>query len=95
VLDSGKVLAIDKTATVGIPSELASGQAGPSSIALDTDGVYWANAGDGTIARVAKAGGPIAIIAREQTTPTHLIADDAGLAWINAGRDVMGLLRHP
>jgi hypothetical protein len=44
-LDSGKVLAIDKTATVGIPSELASGQAGPSSIALDTDRVYCAERG--------------------------------------------------
>lgn len=93
-LEGGQILAIDKTATVGTPRVLATGQAGPSSLAIDTDGVYFTNAGDGTVARVPKAGGPVQIVARDQAAPRALRADDAGLVWVNSTGDVVGVLKR-
>ncbi|MBK6691814.1 MAG: hypothetical protein IPG50_06355 [Myxococcales bacterium] len=93
VVDSGNVLAIDKGASAGAPLVLASGQSGPSSVAIDSGYVYWANAADGTIARVAKGGGPVVTIAQGQVAPSQLVADDAGLAWVNANGDVVGMRR--
>lgn len=93
-LEGGQVLAIDKTATVGTPRVLASGQAGPSSIAIDTDSVYFTNGGDGTVVRVPKAGGPTQTVASGQSAPRNLRADDAGLVWLDANGDLVGALKR-
>lgn len=92
--DIGQVSSIDKTALVGTPKVLASGQAGPSSIALDSTGIFWTNAAGGTVMRMPKAGGEPKVVATDQPNASLIAADDLGVAWLRDGSEVVALSRQ-
>jgi hypothetical protein len=60
---------------------LATGQDRPHDIALDDTHVYWANAGDGSIARVAKTGGAVEMLASDQVDTQTIAVDDEYVYW--------------
>jgi hypothetical protein len=79
------------------PVLLASGQAQPYAIAVDGADVYWTNVGDpgqsyhdGSIARVSKAGGAVAVMASAQNAPTSLAVDTGGIYWTDQGYEPSG-----
>jgi hypothetical protein len=66
------------------PTILASGQSGPSNLAVDGANVYWANQG-GTIMRCDLGGcaqGPVTM-ATGQDNPARLVLDDTRIYWSN------------
>ena len=65
------------------PVAIASNQFGPQAIALDAENVYWANRVDGTIMKVAKAGGTPVRIASGQGAPQSLAVDGTSVYWAN------------
>ncbi len=67
------------------PVTLASNQNGPSAIAIDATNVYWTNAGDGTVQRVAKAGGPPTTMSTGELEPLGIAVDETGVYWTNRG----------
>lgn len=62
---------------------LASGQARPYSVTMDTTHVYWANEKDGTLSRVSREGGPVEVLVRGQTWPAGTALDETHLYWID------------
>lgn len=92
--DVGQVVSIDKTALAGTPKVLASGQAGPSSIALDSTGIFWTNSASGTVMRMPKTGGPPNVVATDQPGASLLVADDFGAVWLRDGSEVVALSRQ-
>lgn len=62
---------------------LATGEQGPTVLALDGTDVFWASASAGTIRRVAKIGGSPSSIATEAGAPNAIAADRDGVYWTN------------
>ncbi len=69
---------------------LASGQARPDSLVVDSQMVYWANCGtggsnatDGTIMALSKSLGIFQTLASSLTCPSSLTADTDSLFWLN------------
>jgi hypothetical protein len=62
---------------------LATGQKSPSAIAVDAAGVYWTNAGDGTVMEVPLAGGTPVTLASRQGSPTALAIDATNAYFAN------------
>ncbi len=52
-------------------------------LAIDADYLYWTNQASGTVNRVSRRGGPKAIIARAQTTPSLIAVDGTYIYWAN------------
>jgi hypothetical protein len=67
------------------PVMLAGGQNGPTAIAVDANNVYWTNAGDGTVQRAPKEGGPTTPISSGESEPLGIAVDDTGVYWTNRG----------
>ncbi len=58
---------------------IATGQDGPTSLALFGEHVYWANAGSGLVVRAPKVGGAVEPIAKEQTGVRSVAVDATGV----------------
>lgn len=89
ITNAGEVKKIDRNASLGDATTLASGQSSPMRMAIDTTHVYWTNVGDGTVRRVPKAGGAIEDIAAGQDQPFAIAVDADGVYWTNRGGSVM------
>ncbi len=63
------------------PLTLASGQNGPTGIAVDATSVYWANAAGGTVTKVSINGGSPVQLASGQTTPRGIAVDTTSVYW--------------
>jgi hypothetical protein len=76
----------------GKVTTLASGQADPSAIAIDTSDVYWANEGvcpgdggpceKGSVVKVAKTGGPAITLATDQVDLGPIAVDSMSAYWV-------------
>jgi hypothetical protein len=66
----------------GAPTQLATTR-WAFAITVDATAVYIADYQDGTINRVAKSGGPMTVLAREQRGPSSLTHDDESLYWVS------------
>jgi hypothetical protein len=78
----------------GKPTQLVEGATRIVAIAVDKGAVYWADQGastsDGTVARVAKSGGPKVVLAAKQAQPGGVAVDDKGVYWgASAGGQVL------
>lgn len=62
---------------------LASGQARPYAVTMDATHIYWANEGDGTLARVSREGGTVEVLVRGQTWPVGVLLDETHLYWLD------------
>jgi hypothetical protein len=79
----GSVMSVATTG--GAATALATGQSGPRRVAVDETNAYWTNS-DGTIGKIARAGGTPVVIARGSSA--YGIAIDASNAYwtdLNAG----------
>ena len=63
---------------------VATMQAKPWGVAVDDAFVYWTNEGDGTVMRMAKAGGAPVAIARNQLEPRQIVVDPSNVIWSNS-----------
>jgi hypothetical protein len=69
---------------------LASGLTDPLDLALDPDAVYFTDATEGTISRVARGGGAVSVLARNQGKPARIAVDATHVYWSNvSGASVM------
>jgi hypothetical protein len=69
---------------------LAGGLTDPLDLALDADAVYFTDATDGTISRVARGGGAVTVLARNQAKPARIAVDATHVYWSNVlGASVM------
>lgn len=64
---------------------------GPRDLAVDADNLYWTDWGTATsgpraIKKVAKAGGDITLLAREDSEPTDIAIDDSFVYWTTLGQ---------
>jgi hypothetical protein len=66
------------------PITLAKDQKNPRGITLDGQYVVWANADDGTIRQVSKAGGPTLLLAKGQKGPWGIATAPSAIYWTNA-----------
>ncbi len=64
----------------------------PSGEGVDGKWLYWVERGtheahmeDGTVRRMLKSGGPGAVVAENQTSPTAVVLDDQAVFWLNSG----------
>lgn len=70
---------------------IAKNQVEPNGIAVDKEGVYWANTGDEldppsrAIMRADLAGGPVVKLAEEPKFPAEVALDDQFIYWTSAG----------
>lgn len=62
---------------------LAHGQSRPYAVTMDATHVYWANEGDGTLARVSREGGEVEILVRGQSWPVGTLVDETHLYWLD------------
>jgi hypothetical protein len=98
---SGRVLSIGNSGAE--VAEIATAQLAPSQIAVDTNGVYWFNAGDGTTSssKVMKAalplGGtsPIALVTAPGPEPITGLAVADGKLYYGLGHDVHAVSVDP
>ena len=71
----------------GTRTTLASGQSDPEGIAVDARGVYWTNAGSGTVMKVPKitgdafGGGTPTALASGQSDPYGIAVDATFVYW--------------
>lgn len=72
---------------------LAHGRLRPYAVTMDATHVYWANEGDGTLARVSRAGGEVEILVRGQSWPVGTLVDETHLYWLD--RTAGAILRIP
>ncbi len=75
------------------PLELATAQAHPYDLAIDTDYVYWVNEGnnfndDGTLARVSKKGGKVEVLATALLTASSVAVGGSNVYWTSYGNDL-------
>jgi hypothetical protein len=75
-------------------TELAAGLAGPTFIEVDDTSVYWANtagltAGAGSIVKMPKGGGAVAVIAEGLSSPRVIAFDADHVYWANQGSPPM------
>jgi len=63
------------------PTTLAEGLTDPKGIAVHGDFVYWVDSDDGTVSRVATAGGDVDVLATGASSPLELAVDDDGAYW--------------
>lgn len=89
ITSGGEVKKIPRESALGDATTLASGQASPVRMALDATHVYFTNAGDGTVRRVPKEGGPVEDIATGQGEPFAITVDADGVYWTNRSGAVM------
>ena len=85
-----------RTAPANTPAqELAT--ADVTALAIDDTFVYWSNDSGGTISRVAKAGGAVELLAKDQAHPLFVAADATGVYWctIASGKADGAILRIP
>jgi hypothetical protein len=73
----------------GVPTTLASGQANPFSVALDSTDIYWTNEGsiggtsnNGSVVKVSFSGGTPTILATGQN-PRNIAVDSTSVYWTN------------
>jgi hypothetical protein len=65
----------------GIPELLASNQDKPADLASDGAHLYWTNAGDGTVRRVALPFGQTETVASDQEGPNSIAVDETYVYW--------------
>ena len=65
---------------------LASGQAHPGGVAVDSHYTFWTNQISGEVCRVAKDGGAILVLARGQAFATEpkILVNDGRVVWVTA-----------
>lgn len=66
------------------PITLAKDQKNPRGLTLDGQFIVWANADDGTIRQVSKAGGPTLLLAKDQKGPWGIATTPSAIYWTNA-----------
>ncbi len=76
------------------PQVLAGDLRSPTAVALDSQSVYVASAGDGTVRRVDKAGGLIEEVVSGLKEPCGLAADDAAVYVADCATGVLTVLRR-
>ncbi|MCL2824117.1 MAG: hypothetical protein FWD57_09010 [Polyangiaceae bacterium] len=80
----GKVQRIAKSG--GTPTTLAFALGcDPSDIAIDDEFVYWTESYLGNVARVAKTGGVVEVLASSQDWPKQIAVDDTRVYWAAGG----------
>jgi hypothetical protein len=87
-IDGDKVMKAPKA--VGAATQVAQAPGPIGDIVLDHASVYFTvpgTKGDGSVGRVAKAGGTPTILASNQPTPTGIVVDDRSVYWTCAGTD--------
>jgi hypothetical protein len=62
---------------------IATGLTDPLDLAVDDTNVYWTDATDGTVNRVAKTGGAVTPIATGQARPVRIAIDATHVYWTN------------
>ncbi len=70
------------------PAIIATGQASPTAIALDTGNVYWTNAGDGSVMKLPKSGGTPQVLASSQGKVENLALDDQNVYFTSDNNSV-------
>jgi Domain of unknown function (DUF5050) len=80
---TGYVTAADLIGTN--PTPIAANQSHPHGIAVDTNYVYWANGGDGSIERARADGSELERIYSDRPTPWDVAVDGKALYWVEAG----------
>jgi hypothetical protein len=86
--DSGSVLSEKIDGSGGLVTH-SSGEAMPSSVAVDGTHVYWTNQGNGLIRRVAKAGGTAETLASGQAAPFAIAVNSRAVYWLTTDGSVM------
>jgi hypothetical protein len=81
----GAIQACDVTGAS--PKTIASGQAQPRGVAVDTNFVYWVNRGDGTVRHASLTGGASAVLVPNGVSPNAVAVDADRIYWTEAGTD--------
>jgi hypothetical protein len=84
---TGSIARVDASGAI---SMIATAQGFPYDLAVDAEGVYWANLEEGTIMRAPLAGGPARVLAANEDLPLGLAVDAATIYW---GTRLAGLRR--
>jgi Collagen triple helix repeat (20 copies) len=66
-------------------SQKVGSSSAPSDIAVADADVYWTDALDGTVSKVAKNGGVVSTLAVHQAAPSSIAVDDTYVYWTNQG----------
>ncbi|HKA42691.1 MAG TPA: hypothetical protein VKF40_11945 [Burkholderiales bacterium] len=85
-LPDGAILTLPTSG--GNPVRLASNQAGPWDIAVDSGAVYWTDAGltrqSGTVMKLPPGQQTPIVLATQQDRPSSLVVDDRAVFWLNS-----------
>ncbi len=57
----------------------------PMGVALDQGFLYWTDFVAGTVERMPRGGGPVQVVARDESHPSHVTLDDTFVYWTTRG----------
>jgi hypothetical protein len=97
-IDSKGYVETTPVSPVGVPPRILSSMATTTlaRMAQDVSNIYWTNTGGassaGSVGMVAKAGGPVFLLASSQSGPWGIAVDGAGVYWTNPGAGTVWMI---